>query len=72
MKKMTKKVKNINFPSFSVSPYTKNLSKKQRPLYRIQIKSSNLQKIMLEKTALQEDGYFIKNFTFFNAFFVVG
>ncbi|KAF0817835.1 hypothetical protein KIS4809_3353 [Bacillus sp. ZZV12-4809] len=28
MKKMTKKVKNINFPSFSVSPYTKNLSKK--------------------------------------------
>ena len=28
MKKLTKKVKNINFPTFSVSPYTKNLSKK--------------------------------------------
>ncbi|WP_157452402.1 hypothetical protein [Bacillus sp. J33] len=28
MKKLTKKVKNIDFPTFSISPYTKNLSKK--------------------------------------------
>jgi hypothetical protein len=28
MKKLTKKVKNIDFPTFSLSPYTKNLSKK--------------------------------------------